>query len=317
MTRILRLSLILCLLGLVGCSHSLRINEIQFVGSHNSYKQAMSALHMQALRARNPAAADSLDYQHLPIAQQLDLGMRVLELDVFYDPENKTLPVGHVQVIDMNSHCANLTVCLQQVRKWSDAHPRHIPIWIMFNAKDQPVEGLPDPVPFDAQAFSLMDNVLIEEWGDRLIQPKEISDLTWPKLSDSRGKALFLLDEGGQKRELYRREGPLDRPMFTTVDAGLEGAGVMVINDPIKDQVLIRERVAQGYMVRTRADANTVEARLGDTRRRQAAFTSGAQAVSTDYYLPAEYFGTDYQVRLPAVAICNPVVVDRTCEVTE
>ena len=67
----------------------------------------------------------------------------------------------------------------------------------------------------------------------------------------------------------------------------------------------------RGYLVRTRADADTVEARTGDTTRRDAALASGAQWVSTDYPAPgtADRFGTDYVVSLPGDAIvrCNPV----------
>ena len=51
-------------------------------------------------------------------------------------------------------------------------------------------------------------------------------------------------------------------------------------------------------VVRTRADADTVEARTGETARREAAFASGAQYVSTDYMKPDLRFGP-YQVVLP------------------
>ena len=83
-------------------------------------------------------------------------------------------------------------------------------------------------------------------------------------------------------------------------------------------------------LVRTRADADTREARAGDTRRRDAAFASGAHFVSTDYYLPeqAPASAPGYLVALPleglavgpattplggVVARCNPVSVDRRC----
>ena len=56
-----------------------------------------------------------------------------------------------------------------------------------------------------------------------------------------------------------------------------------MLNDPVADGDRIRELVAMGYLVRTRTDADTVEARSGDTTRREAAFASGAQLVSTDY----------------------------------
>jgi len=56
--------------------------------------------------------------------------------------------------------------------------------------------------------------------------------------------------------------------------------------------------VKAGFVVRTRADADTVEARSNDTTRRDAALQSGAQYVSTDYPHPETRL-SDYQARLP------------------
>ena len=54
-------------------------------------------------------------------------------------------------------------------------------------------------------------------------------------------------------------------------------AAIFVINDPLAEGERIRHLVAQGYLVRTRADADTEEARRNDTWRRDAAaFASGA-----------------------------------------
>lgn len=66
---------------------SLRFNQIQVLGSHNSYKKAIDPEVMAMLSQSNPEVARSLDYSHLPLTEQLDLGLRQLELDVFYDPQ--------------------------------------------------------------------------------------------------------------------------------------------------------------------------------------------------------------------------------------
>jgi hypothetical protein len=73
--------------------------------------------------------------------------------------------------------------------------------------------------------------------------------------------------------------------------------------------------VRSGYLVRTRADEGTQEARRGDYHRLEAALSSGAQYVSTDYYLPDKRFPTHYQVQLPGkgVARCNPVNQSDLC----
>ena len=65
-----------------------RINQIQFVGSHNSYKLAMSGLHQTVLGLVDADDALALDYQHMLLHDQLDLGLRKLELDVFYQSQS-------------------------------------------------------------------------------------------------------------------------------------------------------------------------------------------------------------------------------------
>ena len=69
-------------------------------------------------------------------------------------------------------------------------------------------------------------------------------------------------------------------------------------NDPVRSFDEIRSLVAEGFLVRTRADAGTVEARANDGSRRDKALASGAQLVSTDFPEPDPRFG-DYHVSLP------------------
>ena len=290
----------------------LRINEIQFVGSHNSYKTSFPVVWRTLLGWLDRKTAEGLDYAHIPLSDQLDRGLRNLEIDIFNDADGTEFRVGHVQLIDMNSNCATLRNCLTQVRTWSNAHPRHVPIWITFNAKDEKISGLPDPDPFDGPAFDAMDQVFEEILGDRLIRPKDVSMPTWPRLDAARGKFLLVLDEGGAKRELYLQTWP-ERPMFATAPVGHRAAAVLVINDPLADGETIRQLVTQGFMVRTRADADTREARANSTNRRDAAFASGAQMISTDFYMPENGFGTSYIVELEPSVRCNPVLTDAGC----
>ena len=72
-------------------------------------------------------------------------------------------------------------------------------------------------------------------------------------------------------------------------------------------------------MVRTRADADPVQARTGDTTMRDAALASGAHYVSTDYEFPDDRFGTGYVVDLPGdgAARCTPVTAPRRCRLVD
>ena len=307
----------------------LRLNEIQVLGSHNSYKLAMDPGRFAALAAENAALAESLEYWHLPLSQQLDLGIRKLELDVFYDPERSLygprdqsksqFAVMHVQNLDDRSNCPTLIGCLESLRDWSERNPRHVPIFISLNAKDAVIDrpGFVTPAPFTETAWRALDAEIRRILGGKLLAPRDVFGadvLQWPLLDAVRGRFVLILDETGEKRQTYANAWR-ERAMFTNQPAGTDGAAIMIVNDPVRDFEKIKHLVLDGYIVRTRADADTHEARAGDTRRRDRAIASGAQLISTDYYLPAAHFATDYVVRL--IPGCNVILTNRTCDISE
>jgi hypothetical protein len=140
----------------------------------------------------------------------------------------------------------------------------------------------------------------------------------WPTLGESRGKVMFMMDNGGGYRTDYLSGHPTleGRAMFTNADPGDPDAAFVKRNDPFDPS--IPGLVQDGYVVRTRSDADTVEARDNDTGPRDAALASGAQWVSTDYEGPglAVGFTTPYVVEIPGgtVARCNPVNAPPGCE---
>ena len=134
----------------------------------------------------------------------------------------------------------------------------------------------------------------------------------WPTLAESRGKVMFLMDNSGGYRDSYLAGHPslLGRVLFTNSTPGQPDAAFIKENDPTGDnQARIQDEVRRGYLVRTRADVDTVQARTGDTTMRDAALASGAQWVSTDYPVdgPSQRFGTTYSVTIPGGARCTPV----------
>jgi hypothetical protein len=98
-------------------------------------------------------------------------------------------------------------------------------------------------------------------------------------------------------------------------EPGRPDAAFVKRNDSVGDFDEIRELVRRGYLVRTRADADTVEARTGDTTARDAALASGAQFVSTDYPVENPDFGTGYSVAIPGgqPGRCNPLNASPAC----
>jgi hypothetical protein len=342
----------------------LRLNEIQVVGSHNSYHIEPDPILFNLIFQFDPAAIE-LQYTHLPLDEQFEFqGVRQIELDVFADPLGGLYaePVGlkfilqdgtaripeldppgtkvlHIQHVDYETTCQFLVECLQVVKDWSDANPRHFPLMILVEAKDDPIT-LPaifdifpqfDPIPYGPDEFDALDAEIRSVFPpDQLITPDDVrgSRATledailldgWPTLGESRGKILFALDNGGSKRTDYLAGHPslAGRVMFADSRPGDPEAGFAKLNDPFADQTLIQQLVSGGMIVRTRADAGTLEARDGDTSRREAALASGAQYVSTDYPGPeSNPFGTGYFVEFASglPARCNPISAPAECD---
>jgi Phosphoinositide phospholipase C, Ca2+-dependent len=341
----------------------LRLNQTQVIGSHNSYHIQPREPLFSALRGFDPLLAAGIEYTHSPLGVQFDdEEVRQIELDVFADsagglydqrailpllglPADSGIPeleqpgfkVLHIQEIDFESTCVTFVQCLQQVKLWSDAHPRHLPIAILVELKDEPI---PDPLqlgfvqpqligPAELDALDAEIRSVFPE--QQLLTPDAVRGshatledaiLTdgWPALGAARGKVMFLMDNGGHYRTDYLAGHPnLDgRILFTNADPGLPDAAFVKRNDPLgPNTAVIQDLVRRGYLVRTRADADTIQARTGDTAQRDAALLSGAQFVSTDYPVPgrAAPFGTDYFAQIPDgdPARCNPINTGTLC----
>jgi len=229
----------------------------------------------------------------------------------------------HVQDIDFRSNCLTLKLCLQELKKWSDEHPKHFPVFITMNAKDDAINNPPGftvPEKYNPRIFDLLDQSFRENLGERyMITPDQIRgnfpslesavlDGAWPSLKKARGKFIFILDENDQKRTYYIQGHPSlkGRLLFADADPGTPEAGIHIMNEAKQDEVKIQALVRKGYMIRTRADADTREARLNDRSSFEAAMRSGAQIITTDYYQKSTHFPSDYQVFFPGGGFYRP-----------
>ena len=66
--------------------NTLRLDQVQVLGSHNSYHGRPYPQVLAALYKSTPGLARTLDYAHAPLPQQFALGVRQIELDVWSDP---------------------------------------------------------------------------------------------------------------------------------------------------------------------------------------------------------------------------------------
>jgi uncharacterized protein (TIGR03067 family) len=336
-----------------------RLNQIQVIGTHNSYHVAPAPAILDLIAGSSRRQAEGLDYSHPPFAEQFSRqGIRQIELDVFADPKGGLfaapalrkiaqdrgkdpgpdpnvdgqlhkpgMKLLHVQDADFISRAPTFIEALKQVKTWSKAHPRHVPILILVELKDGAIFGLPtQPAKFgpaeldavDAEILSVFDRSEIltpdRVRGDAATLPEAIHSRGWPRLDSVRGLLMFALDNEGAIRDRYIEGHPAlkGRAMFVTASTpAAPEAAWFKINEPIRDFDRIRQLVRDGFLVRTRADADTRQSRSNDVTQRDRALASGAQFVSTDYPEPDRRF-SDYRVRLPGgvVARANPVSGD-------
>ncbi len=143
-----------------------RMNQVQVIGTHNSYHAGFAPSAAKLWQQKNPKVYKELDYSHPSLTEQLNGGVRQLEIDIFadtkgglfahpygekaiadaglpadppYDPdhvmEKPGFKVMHVQDVDYRSRCEPFTACLAEVRAWSMAHPQHLPLYLLIETK--------------------------------------------------------------------------------------------------------------------------------------------------------------------------------------
>jgi hypothetical protein len=170
---------------------SVKLNQIQLIGTHNSYHAGLAPSEAKLMMEKNPKLYQALEYRHAPLDKQLTFGVRQIELDIYADSEGgryahpagpdavaaamlakdpdfdpqglMKLPgfkVMHVQDIDYRSTCQQLIACLQIVREWSRFHPKHLPIFILIETKQAdlpPQYHARSPEKFTSATFDALD----------------------------------------------------------------------------------------------------------------------------------------------------------------
>jgi len=338
----------------------LRINHIQILGTHNSYKLKPHPELVDQLNDHMEGWSRNIDYEHRPLTEQLEeLGIRQFELDIFADTAGGLfsepagailagdeeyinteemaepgLKVLHGQDLDYRTTCMTLISCISEIRDWSVANPSHLPLFILIEAKDGEMDNrgpiqFTQPIAFTRELLHNIDDEIREVFEkDHLIIPdnvrgnfetleEAITTNGWPALTDSRGKVMFALDNTGHHKDLYLEGNPNleNRVLFVSSEPGEPTAGFIKMNNVMDQGEQIKEFVEAGFLVRTRSDIPTNEARSGDTTRRDRAIESGAQFISTDYPEESPY-GSGYIVTLPGTdgnVRCNPVSAPPGC----
>ena len=319
-----------------------RIDELRLLGTHNSYHVAPEPFAASLIASAAPAEARAIDCTQPPIAEQLGrLGLRHLELDCYRDPDGGmfTRPLAlslaaaagrpaalewgealaepgikvlHSPGFDFRTTVPTLRGALSQVKAWSDAHPRHVPVFLLLELKSDAFAP-PAPLPWTEEGFAELEATIGEVFPrERILVPDDlrggeatlrdaVKGRGWPAVDAHRGKVVCLLDNEGEVRDAYLAPSPVlaGRLLFASVPPDHPAAAFMKRNDPVGGHDEIRALVADGFLVRTRVDAGLEEPGRGELGRFRRALECGAQLLSTDVPEPTDRF-PGYDVTLPA-----------------
>ena len=188
---------------------AVHLNQIQVIGTHNSYNTGFAPSEAKYFQEHYPKAFPGLEYHHQSLPQQLDAGVRQLELDIVQDPvggrfaqpkivgltAQESLPadppfdpngemrkpgfkVLHLGDLNERSSCQRFVQCLQAIRTWSHAHKGHAPIFVLIEDKQGRVSQLPDAVtaePWTATTWDAMDAEIRSVFPEKeIITPDQV-----------------------------------------------------------------------------------------------------------------------------------------------
>jgi hypothetical protein len=278
-----------------------KINGIQTINTHNSYRKMFDGFIAGYFGFFVPDAwKTEFVYEHATFTEQLNGGIRGLEWDVRARSDGG-FNLAHLAVLDYRSSAPDLGLALEEILIWSKNNPEHVPVTILIEYKSDPVFLNPKIEKPTAEVLKRLDKLIADAIGrDKLIVPSDIigeyqsmedavKNDNFPKLSESKGKFMFLLHYGDALTLTYigLDESLKSQSLFPTVQisgkdrAPLERyvkyASHIIYNEPGQDG--IAELVAANYIVRTRAD----EGMIADPARAASAIASGAQILTTDF----------------------------------
>jgi hypothetical protein len=317
--------------------NELKINQLQILGSHNSYHKRANKFVLRFLKGLSGILPKEinpkeLDYAHEPLTVQLDsFHLRSVEIDIYADPQgghyysrkkNNLLgkpkasgieelkqpgfKVMHIPDIDYNTNNYTFKSALTELKIWSDAHPSHLPIYVLIECKEETIADkisklhFTKAIPFSVEIMNDVDKEIKSVFGDslqKIITPDRVRDTfatlrdavlagNFPTLESARGKFIFVMMEVGAENYLLNHPSLKGRVMFNFSTPDKPECAFIKYDDAIKNETAITDAVQKGFIVRTRADEPNHQNRSGDYAQQQAAFRSGAQIISSDYYTP-------------------------------
>jgi len=270
---------------------TIKLNDIQYLASHNSYKKKGSNLgHFFVGLGSNFNEARAMNYANQTLTNQLSSGIRSFEFDVRL--RNDTFMLTHVPLVDNSSVAPLLDLALDEINLYSTYNPNHFPIIILMEIKDDWMMLDPSLRTIGREELIALNLLIEETFGQNLVRPSDmingdlslkssIEDNGWPSVQSLLGKVMFVLHAGSIVESYVDLDESLHTlSMFPSVYSNQTDrhyTSFIIENNPMSS--MIPTWISQNFMVRTRIDSELII--INDERTQ--GISSGAQILTSDY----------------------------------
>lgn len=272
-------------------SDNLRLNHVQLIASHNSYKKNITRLGQLFVGlGENFDEARALRYAHPDLTTQLNHGVRSFELDMVYRANRFELI--HVPLVDQSSNAPLLNRAFDEMILWSDNNPNHFPIIILIEPKEDFLFLDPFIEPFDIASLEKLNAQVETSFKDKLVTPSDLliderplktllNEEGWPLVNDLLGKVIVVMHPGRINDEYLSIDPSLNMLNIFPGNYSDEGnhTSFIVSNNPFETDK-INGFIDQNLIVRTRLDSNLT---INEDAMAMVAL-SGAQIITTDFF---------------------------------
>ena len=311
-----------------------RLNQIQVIGSHNSYNLGFAPSEEKFTRMKDPKGYEGLEYHHATLTKQLDGGVRQLEIDIAQDPEGGRfahpkiveltkeaglpadpdfdpehemekpgIKVIHIADLNERSSCHLFTTCLKEIRAWSKAHPEHVPLFLLIETKHGGTKGIPNSVvaeTFDTAALDGMDREIRSVFADdEMVLPDEVRG-HYPTMDAAVRAGNWPTLAKSRGKVIFLMDQKNAGPLYTVGHPVLEGRVLFTNADPGKpDAAFIEENEGTPAMIDGLVKQGYIVRARADAETR-AARTNDTRRRDELLASGAQMISTDYPLSEPS-----------------
>ena len=312
-----------------------RLNQIQVIGSHNSYNLGFAPSEEKFTRMKDPKGYEGLEYHHATLTKQLDGGVRQLEIDIAQDPEGGRfahpkiveltkeaglpadpdfdpehemekpgIKVIHIADLNERSSCHLFTTCLKEIRAWSKAHPEHVPLFLLIETKHGGTKGIPNSVvaeTFDTAALDGMDREIRSVFADdEMVLPDEVRG-SYPTMDAAVRAGNWPTLAKSRGKVIFLMDQKNAGPLYTVGHPVLEGRVLFTNADPGKpDAAFIEENEGTPAMIDGLVKQGYIVRARADAETR-AARTNDTRRRDELLASGAQMISTDYPLSEPSL----------------